>query len=174
MILKKMQNEEELRRKNINISSLACYKVANVVTMGWEKMIRRMNEEIVMKRKLIFALIAGLFAAPAFADPVVGLWQTEVDDGAYAHVKFEKCADKLCGTIAQAFNNQGPLVTENQGKPIVWDMVSQGDGKYRKGRIWQPSTGKIYKSKMQLDGDILTVSGCVGPICKKQRWLRVK
>ncbi|MCR8725361.1 DUF2147 domain-containing protein [Frigidibacter sp. SLM-1] len=124
----------------------------------------------------ILVAVLGLALAPlaALADPVEGLWKTEVDDGAYAHVRFGPCGDRLCGVIANTFNSAGEYKSENLGRKIVWDMRADGGGSYSGGQIWQPSTGKVYRSKMQLSGDTLKVSGCIGPICKKQNWTRVK
>ena len=116
-------------------------------------------------------LVAGMAQA---ADPVVGVWKTQVDDGAYAHVKIAACGAKLCGVIARTFNGTGEYKSPNIGKKLVWDMDANGGGAYSGGKIWQPSTGKEYKSKMALSGDTLKVSGCFGPICKKQTWSRVK
>jgi len=122
-------------------------------------------------------LIAGLavlgFAGAAIADPVEGTWKTQVDDGAYAYVKVSPCGGALCGTIARTFNQTGEYKSENLGKKLVWDMKPAGGGVYKDGQIWQPSTDKTFRSKMALSGNTLKVSGCVGPICKKQTWSRV-
>ncbi len=129
-----------------------------------------------MKKLLAIALLAVGLSAAASADPAEGVWKTEVDDGAYAHVTIAPCGDKLCGVISRTFNASGEYQSENLGKKLVWDMVPGGDGSYGSGKIWQPSTGKIYRSKMSLSGDVLRVSGCVlgGLICKKQTWQRVR
>lgn len=125
-----------------------------------------------MKHMMIAAAMTVL-AGAAWADPVEGTWKTEVDDGNYAHIAMTTCGDKVCGKIAEAFDANGPIASENIGKQLVWDMVPGGDGSYGSGQIWQPSTGKVYKSKMSLSGSVLNVSGCVGPFCKKQTWTRV-
>ncbi|GGE26271.1 hypothetical protein GCM10011360_13320 [Primorskyibacter flagellatus] len=125
--------------------------------------------------KLILTMAAlVLSAGTAVADPVEGVWQTQVDDGAYAHVTFKPCGANLCGTITRTFRDNSEYKSPNIGKPIVWDMAPGGGGSYSGGKIWQPSSGKVYKSKMALSGNALSVSGCVGPICKKQTWQRVK
>jgi len=121
---------------------------------------------------LAIAAAFALSATAALADPVEGVWQTEVDDGAYAHVAIAPCGAKICGTITRTFNAGGEYASPNLGKPIVWDMEPKGEGSYGNGKIWQPSSGKIYRSKMALSGDTLKVSGCVGPICKGQTWSR--
>lgn len=126
-------------------------------------------------RSLITAAVLTMgLAAPAFADAVEGVWKTQVDDGAYAHVTIKPCGSNFCGNISRTFNDTGEYKSANMGKPLVWDMASAGGGNYKSGKIWQPSTGKIFNSKMKLSGNTLKVSGCVGPICKKQTWTRVK
>lgn len=127
-----------------------------------------------MKTILTAAAFAVLGAVSAMADPVEGVWKTQVDDGAYAHVTFAPCGAKLCGTISRTFNSSGEYKSANLGKKLVWDMQSRGGGSYKGGKIWQPSTDKVYSSKMSMNGNTLKVSGCFGPICKKQTWSRVK
>ena len=75
--------------------------------------------------------------------------------------------------ISRTFNSTGEYKSANIGKKLVWDMQAKGSGRYKRGKIWQPSTDKVFKSKMSLSGNTLKVSGCVGPICKKQTWSRV-
>ncbi|MBY6092759.1 DUF2147 domain-containing protein [Pseudooceanicola sp. 502str34] len=115
-----------------------------------------------------------LSTGAAMADPVEGMWQTQVDDGAYAIVKMAPCGGQICGTIARTFRSGGEYKSENIGRQLVWDMAAKGGGAYGDGKIWQPSTDKVYRSKMVLNGETLAVSGCFGPICKKQTWTRVK
>ncbi|KAA2312053.1 DUF2147 domain-containing protein [Pseudooceanicola sediminis] len=125
-------------------------------------------------KSIAAAAVIALTAGAALADPVEGIWQTQVDDGAYALVTIAPCGPAFCGVISRTFNDGGEYDSENKGKPLVWDMMAAGGGDYRDGKIWQPSTGKVYRSKMALEGDLLKVSGCIGPICKKQTWARVK
>ena len=127
-----------------------------------------------MKTILTAATLCVAAATTAFADPVEGIWKTQVDDGAYAHVTVAPCGAKLCGVISRTFNSTGEYKSANLGKKLVWDMQAKGSGSYKSGKIWQPSTDKVFKSKMALSGNTLKVSGCVGPICKKQTWSRVK
>jgi uncharacterized protein (DUF2147 family) len=125
-----------------------------------------------MQKTLLAIATLALSAGMALADPVLGVWKTQVDDGAYAHVKIADCGGAICGTIVRTFNSGGEYKSANLGKKLVWDMKSSGGGKYAGGKIWQPSTDKVFKSKMNLSGNTLKVSGCVGPICKKQTWSR--
>ncbi|MGV6812890.1 MAG: DUF2147 domain-containing protein [Brevirhabdus sp.] len=127
-----------------------------------------------MRKMILAAAVALSSVGMAVADPVLGVWKTQVDDGAYAHVTFSNCGAKVCGVISRTFNSGGEYKSPNIGKQLVWDMAPQGEGYYKSGKIWQPSTDKVYKSKMTLSGNTLKVSGCVGPICKKQTWTRVQ
>jgi len=127
-----------------------------------------------MRKILMGAIMILAMAGAAQADPAEGVWQTQVDDGAYAHVKVSMCGVMLCGVIARAFNAEGEYKSANLGKKLVWDMQPAGGGSYNSGKVWQPSTGKTYHSKMALSGNTLAVSGCIGPICKKLSWSRVK
>ncbi|AML49886.1 MULTISPECIES: DUF2147 domain-containing protein [Falsihalocynthiibacter] len=126
-----------------------------------------------MKTLLTAAAALVLSVGAGFADPIDGTWKTEVDDGAYAHIAVAPCGDKICGVIARTFDSSGETKSPNIGKQLVWDMSVKGEGAYAGGKIWQPSKDKVYKSKMALNGNTLKVSGCVGPICKKQTWSRV-
>ncbi|MEQ5868400.1 DUF2147 domain-containing protein [Sagittula sp. NFXS13] len=128
-----------------------------------------------MKFLAIVAAVA-LSAGAALADPVEGVWQTQVDDGSFAYVKMAPCGGpKVCGVIARTFNDAGEYKSPNIGKQLVIDMVPQGSGKYE-GKVWQPSKDRIFMGKMTLNGDRLQLAGCVagGLICKKQTWARVQ
>jgi len=126
------------------------------------------------KPGLIFAFLFAV-ATPALADPLEGIWKTQVDDGAYAHIEIGKCGAALCGVIARTFNSDGEYKSENLGKKLVIDMVPKGDNYYT-GNVWRPSNNKIYIAKMTLNGNSLVLKGCVagGLICSGQNWTRVK
>lgn len=127
-----------------------------------------------MKTLVLAAVASVLMAGAASADPVEGVWKTQVDEGSYAHVTMAPCGARICGVISQTFNAEGEYKSKNIGKQLVWDMEPRGKGAYRDGKIWQPSKDKIYSSKMDMSGNTLNVKGCIGPVCKKQTWSRVK
>ncbi len=116
-----------------------------------------------------------LLATAAQADPLEGTWQTEPDDGAYAHVEIAPCGANFCGTIERTFKDGAEYTSPNQGKTLVIDMAPKGDGNYQ-GKVWRPSNDKIYLGKISLTGDSMRLSGCVagGLICSKQTWARLK
>ena len=127
-------------------------------------------------KKLLLGLIMAIFTAfPAFAaDPMLGLWKTAVDDGAYAHVDIHMCGPAICGTIMRTFNSDGEYASPNIGKDIILNMVPNGSGKY-KGNVWRPSNGKTYIGKIVLNGNSLKMSGCVagGLFCSSSNWTRL-
>ena len=83
-----------------------------------------------MKRTIIAAIVGIGFAGTAMAaDPAVGVWKTQPDDGAYAHVKMTPCGGAICGTIQRTFNASGEYKSENIGKQLVIDMKPDGSAK---------------------------------------------
>ena len=126
--------------------------------------------------KTLFATaFAGLIATCAAAEPALGTWQTEVDDGSFAYISMTQCGNAVCGTIARTFENGGTEYSSpNLGKQIVIDMVPQGGGEYE-GQVWRPSNNKIYVGKMTVSGNALRLRGCVagGLICASQNWARI-
>ena len=121
------------------------------------------------------AMVAGLASAAWAADPALGTWQTQVDDGAYAHVQMAPCGGAICGKIARTFNDSGEYKSDNLGKTLVIDMKPGSGGNYA-GKVWRPSNNKIYIGKMTVSGNSLKLSGCVagGLICSKQTWKRIE
>ncbi len=126
-------------------------------------------------KTMTLAFVATLMsAAAALADPVLGTWQTEPDDGSFAHVKMQKCGDAICGVFTRTFNENGEYKSPNIGKQVVRQMKPAGNGRYE-GKVWRPSNNKVYIGKLDLNGNTLQLRGCVagGLICAKQTWKRV-
>ena len=127
--------------------------------------------------RLIAAAAALMIATAATAqDAALGTWQTEVDDGAFAHVQMQPCGAGVCGTIVRTYQADGtPYQSENIGLQIVREMVPNGDGTYA-GNVFRPSNGKTYVGKMQVSGSALRLQGCVagGLICASQNWVKVQ
>jgi uncharacterized protein (DUF2147 family) len=96
-----------------------------------------------MKLTTLVAVIS-LAATSALADPVAGTWQTQPDDGNYAHRQMVPCGDKMCGVIARSFNASGAFTSPSIGK-----MTLRGDS---------------------LD---LSACIAVGVLCSKQMWTRL-
>lgn len=133
-----------------------------------------------MKTTILSAAISLVLAAPAMAsDAIVGTWNAAPPDAEGSlHVTIAACGAAYCGTIAAAFDETGAPSPdyEHLGKPMIWDMVSDGSGGYEGGKIWAPDDDKTYRSKMRVENNVLIVQGCVagGLICREGgRWARV-
>ncbi|MDP5305700.1 DUF2147 domain-containing protein [Paracoccus spongiarum] len=126
--------------------------------------------------RLIATAAAMLLAATAaLADPIEGVWQTQPDDGAFAHVSIAPCGGAFCGVISRTFKDKAEYKSPNLGRQIVIDMAPAGGGAYA-GKVWRPANDKIYQGKASVSGDRMSLSGCVagGLICKSQTWVRVR
>ncbi len=139
-----------------------------------------------MKKFLTSLAIIFIGVVPASSEVVTGVFETppSEDSGRYLQIEFGSCDDdsKLtCGKIKNGFSKDGVANPEYEhiGKLMVWSMVESGSGKYKNGKIWDPSENnadgskKIYNSKMTLNDKILTVEGCILFFCKGQDWIRV-
>lgn len=128
-------------------------------------------------KKILLALIVAI-PSLANANVVSGVFQTAPgDSGGFLHVQMGACADnaeQTCGTVLRAYKADGSNdgAYEHLGKTMVWAMDDKGNGKWSNGKIWDPSKDKTYKSKMELNGDMLTVEGCIAFICRGQVWQR--
>lgn len=141
--------------------------------------------EIDMRLLFSSATALLLLTSTLSADVLKGTFKTSKnDEGSYLHVKFGSCSNNKslsCGVIKGSFLKDGSKNKSSKivGENIVWDMVDQGGGKYSDGKIWDPSdpkddgSKKIYKSKMELKGNTLSVSGCILWICKAKEWTKI-
>ena len=130
-----------------------------------------------MKKFALAAALAVLGTAAFAADPVEGTWKTKPDDnGNFGHVQIKPCGNAFCGTLVKAFDGSGKQIeSPNVGRKIVWDIVAYGDGLYDDGKVYSPDRDKTYNSEMKLNGNSLTVKGCVLGICRDGgTWTRVK
>ena len=127
-------------------------------------------------RTISFSLAIILGAGAAQADGISGIFQTQAnDDGNIGMVQFYDCGGKYCGKLIKSFDaNRTEISSPNTGRNIVADMTDEGGGKFSGGTIWDPGSGKTYKSKMTLNGNDLAVSGCVAVFCRTQNWVKVQ
>jgi uncharacterized protein (DUF2147 family) len=128
------------------------------------------------KRISALTLALAVTAGAAQADPLAGRWLTAPDDnGNFGMVEVAPCGPALCGTLTSAYDSAGkPIQSPNVGRQLIWDTKPDGGGIYR-GKVYAPDRKKTYKSKLVLDGDRLSVSGCVFGICREGGvWRRQK
>jgi uncharacterized protein (DUF2147 family) len=119
-------------------------------------------------------IVLAFAATAAAADPIEGTWQTQPDDGAYAHVVVAPCGQAYCGTFQRTFRDSGEYKSPNLGKKVLIDMVPQGSGNYA-GKVWRPSNDKLYIGKVSVAGNSMKMRGCVagGLVCSSQTWARI-
>jgi uncharacterized protein (DUF2147 family) len=134
-----------------------------------------------MRIPLFLAAIA--LAAPAHAAaPIAGRWITVEGDSI---VTIGPCGGgKLCGRITTFLKrppNANPVDNKNpdpalRGRPILGLAVLSGfsdAGKDWRGRIYDPRSGKSYKSILSRNPDgTLKVQGCIAFFCQTQLWRR--
>lgn len=123
------------------------------------------------------AVAAGAAATPA---PITGRWLTE---GGKAVVEIAPCGAQLCGHIARVLKyTPGKPRTDVhntdaslRGRPIEGITILTGftadDDRWR-GRIYDPESGRTYRSELVNAGNTLDVKGCIGPFCRRQTWAR--
>jgi uncharacterized protein (DUF2147 family) len=136
-----------------------------------------------MKRFLAAILLAP--SAPAWAAPnVAGNWLTEDKS---AIIALAPCGQQMCGSIARILvNRPGRPWTDAhnpdpalRGRPVLGMRIisglNPGQNKWEGGRIYDPKSGKSYKSYVQLNPDgSLKVAGCILFVCQGQRWTRAR
>tara|TARA_R100001086_G_scaffold97718_1_gene48613 strand:+ start:57 stop:482 length:426 start_codon:yes stop_codon:yes gene_type:complete len=136
-----------------------------------------LREEIDMKRFALAVAAVCLSAGAALAaDPLEGYWRTAKDDnGNSGMIHVAPCGAQLCGTLVKAYDANGKeMKSPNIGRKIISETVAKGGGAYT-GKVYSPDRGKTYKSKLQMSGKSLKVSGCVLGICRDGgAWVKVK
>jgi len=132
------------------------------------------------KKLLIFAAVATT-SVPAFASaPITGRWITQSKDGV---VEIYACGSALCGKISRFLVNPpaGPNAKDVnnpdktlRSRTIMGMNVLTGfkaDGDEYRGQIYDPKTGKTYRSIVYKgNSGNLVVKGCIGPFCQAQTW----
>ncbi|MFQ1699737.1 DUF2147 domain-containing protein [Loktanella agnita] len=128
-----------------------------------------------MRKLIVTAAAAMTLAGAVFADPLEGVWQTVRDDnGNFGHIQVAPCGDALCGQLVRSFDSSGSEIPSDLiGRNIISETTPNGGGAYR-GKVFSPDRDKTYNSRLQLNGDQLSVSGCVFGICRDGgTWVRV-
>ena len=114
---------------------------------------------------------------------VAGQWYT---DDRSSIVAIEDCGNGTpCGFVQwmspevddQAIdaNNRDHTLRDRPiiGMSLLSGFKAKEDGCWQKGSIYNPEDGRTYRARIELiSNDILSVSGCLGPICKTLIWHR--
>jgi len=140
------------------------------------------------------ALASVLFAAAALgpvparaAEPVAGQWVTAEKDAVVAIRPCGKgaAAGTLCGMIdrflvpppggvdQRDINNPDARLRNRKLLGLAILSGFTADGAAWRGRIYDPKSGKSYRSIIRRkSADLLEVKGCIGPFCQTQVWRR--
>jgi uncharacterized protein (DUF2147 family) len=135
--------------------------------------------------KLLSVALLALIAAPATAaTPVTGKWITAERDSI---IEIGTCGDTVCGKVLRLLklNSDGKMPTDGnnpnpalRSRPVQGIMILTGftdGGGVWNGRIYDPKSGKSYKSKLNRNPDgSLNVQGCVAFFCQAFKWTPAK
>ena len=136
-------------------------------------------------RLLITAAAAVVSASPAAADDLAGTTWTVA--GGSARVAFAEEDEMLVGRIiwlAEEEQSGEPTLDRAnpdaalQSRPLngvamAWGFEQIRDDLWDRGRVYAPDDGKTYNAKMRLEGDVLTLTGCIRwPLCRDSEWTR--
>lgn len=137
-------------------------------------------------RATLFAGALSLAFAPAVAaapTSPAGRWLTE---GNQAVVEIAPCGSSICGAIFRVLkvdpkaaktdvNNPDPRLRH---RPLSSLRILTGfvpDGDRWKGQVYDPRSGRTYKSFIQVRPDgTLALTGCVWKLCQTQSWRRAR
>ena len=116
-------------------------------------------------------------SAPA---SINGKWKTEEKD---AIVTIGNCGATLCGRITKFLvpppngvdqrdtNNPDEKLRSRKLLGLNFLTNFKADGKKWKGRVYDPKSGKSYKSVLYKDKNgRLIVKGCIAIFCQTQKW----
>ena len=124
---------------------------------------------------------AALAAAPVPA-PIAGHWVTEQGK---ALVEVGACGARTCGRIIRVLRPDPGAPTTDvlnpdralRTRPIVGLVFLTGfapDGDRWRGRIYDPQSGRSYRSELIRSAAALKVRGCIGPFCRTQTWTEAR
>ena len=122
-------------------------------------------------------------AAQAADLEVAGRWFT---DDRSSIISIEDCGNGTpCGVVqwlspevdedARDSNNRDQSLRHRPilGMSVLSGFKAKEGGCWRKGNIYNPEDGRTYRARIELiSNDALSVSGCLGPICKTLIWHR--
>lgn len=138
-----------------------------------------------IRTALIAAAAIGALATPAVAADVIGLWATPGNGG---QVEIARCGNSLCGKLVTSNNikaNPGLKDTKNKDESqrtrtlknlqMLYDFTG-GPMKWTGGKVYNPEDGGTYSGTIEMLSDNeLKLKGCiVAPLCKTQKWTRLK
>lgn len=146
-----------------------------------------------MTKKIMMMIVMFVFAitaAFAQADKIVGTYKA-LRDGVNSKVKVFKYKDGYRaqviwvdnlmnedGSVRLDAKNPDPEKRKVQADKIVLiDKVVYKDGKWTDGKIYDPTSGKVYTVNLYFDKNEnkkLTVKGSIGPFFQRMYWTKIQ
>jgi uncharacterized protein (DUF2147 family) len=141
-----------------------------------------------MKKIILLATIligSTFYSFAQNADAVKGIW---INDNKDAKVEIYRSGDKYYGKVIwtdnmyeadgktlrrDAKNSNESLKSRTIQNMIILSGFTFDDGEWTGGEIYNPKTGKTYKSTMKLSGKNLEIRGYVGIFSKTTTWVRI-
>ena len=130
---------------------------------------------------LAVALLLALAPPASAAPPVTGRW---LSDGGKALVELGPCGGAVCGRIVRILASTTGVATDRnnpdpklRARPLAGLTILSGftdAGSVWKGRIYDPESGRSYRSELERRDGTLRVKGCLGPFCRTQVWRPAK
>ncbi|UUL82680.1 DUF2147 domain-containing protein [Sphingomonas sp. S1-29] len=135
-----------------------------------------------MIRKALFIACIAISAPALAADPITGRWVTQGGEGVVA---IERCGGAICGKLARIVKPTpgAPTTDVNnpdealRNRPLLGTTILSGfidGGKEWRGTIYDPKSGRSYRSTVRASGDKLAVKGCIAVFCRTQEWTRLR
>lgn len=138
-----------------------------------------------MIRTAMIAAALTLVSGSAFAADVTGLWATPGNGG---QVEISRCGNSLCGKLVTSDHiKTDPTRKDVKNKDeaqrgrtlknlqMLYDFTG-GPTKWTGGKVYNPEDGGTYSGTIELlSANELKLKGCiVAPLCKTQKWTRLK
>lgn len=127
-----------------------------------------------MFRIFIITFVTLLWNNVAVAETATGIWLIGPDQkGQMGHVQLSPCGPAICGTVLKSFDKAGnPITGPNDGKRVIWDMKQVASNQFD-GKVLLPLYKATINGKMLVQGNAMTIKGCLGPVCQSQVWKRI-
>jgi uncharacterized protein (DUF2147 family) len=118
-------------------------------------------------------------------DAVKGIW---INDNKDAKMEIYRSGDKYYGKVIwtdNMYESDGRTLRKDEKNSddvlknrtiqnmIILSGFTYNDGEWTGGEIYNPKTGKTYKSTMKLSGRNLEIRGYVGIFSKTTTWVRI-
>ena len=109
------------------------------------------------------------------ADVPIGLWQSNPDArGIVLHVRTRPCGVAICGQVERVKDRRGyDAPSRAVGQRVLIDLLPDDQGMFS-GGIWEPTSNRMLRARMQVDGNLMRFENCNGDQCSNVIWRRMR